>query len=175
MWSYSHHGWETFTCFWWPRYNTRTKIFVLLELITTKLRLWCVIWLSLTGGGGPIMGDLWALKGLIDEGASLLTFLENCIELCSVCWSYCGLCKKERETPGWTQLKLPGQAPSARCGHTVTSGGHYVYLFQLLFVLLCKDSFAWPTSLTSLIFMYEASVIWGTWNWWMAESLWCLL
>lgn len=44
-----------------------------------------MIWLSLTGGGGPIMGDLWALKGLIDEGASLLTFLENCIELCSVC------------------------------------------------------------------------------------------
>ncbi|WZZ49205.1 hypothetical protein YC2023_049312 [Brassica napus] len=40
------------------------------------------------GGGGPNMGDLWALKGLIDE---------------------------ERETPGWTQLKLPGQAPSARC------------------------------------------------------------
>lgn len=54
------------------------------------------------GGGGPIMGDLWALKGLIDE---------------------------ERETPGWTQLKLPGQAPSARCGHTVTSGGHYLLLF----------------------------------------------
>ncbi|CDY67946.1 BnaAnng25640D [Brassica napus] len=54
------------------------------------------------GGGGPIMGDLWALKGLIDE---------------------------QRETPGWTQLKLPGQAPSARCGHTVTSGGHYLLLF----------------------------------------------
>ncbi|CAN8316638.1 unnamed protein product [Cochlearia groenlandica] len=54
------------------------------------------------GGGGPIMGDLWALKGLIDE---------------------------EREAPGWTQLKLPGQAPSARCGHTVTSGGHYLLLF----------------------------------------------
>lgn len=54
------------------------------------------------GGGGPIMGDLWALKGLIDE---------------------------ELETPGWTQLKLPGQAPSARCGHTVTSGGHYLLLF----------------------------------------------
>jgi hypothetical protein len=54
------------------------------------------------GGGGPIMGDLWALKGLIDE---------------------------ERETPGWTQLKLPGQAPSSRCGHTVTSGGHYLLLF----------------------------------------------
>ncbi|XP_024178619.1 nudix hydrolase 15, mitochondrial [Rosa chinensis] len=32
----------------------------------------------------------------------------------------------ENETPGWTQLKLPGQAPSARCGHTITSGGHYV-------------------------------------------------
>ncbi|KAL1224337.1 Protein GLUTELIN PRECURSOR ACCUMULATION 3 [Cardamine amara subsp. amara] len=54
------------------------------------------------GGGGPIMGDLWALKGLIDE---------------------------ELETPGWTQLKLPGQAPSSRCGHTVTSGGHYLLLF----------------------------------------------
>ncbi|CAH8358599.1 unnamed protein product [Eruca vesicaria subsp. sativa] len=44
------------------------KTFFLLELITTKLRLLCVVWLSLTGGGGPIMGDLWALKGLIDEG-----------------------------------------------------------------------------------------------------------
>ncbi|XP_039014411.1 protein GLUTELIN PRECURSOR ACCUMULATION 3 isoform X2 [Hibiscus syriacus] len=54
------------------------------------------------GGGGPIMSDLWALKGLIDE---------------------------ENETPGWTQLKLPGQAPSPRCGHTVTSGGHYLLLF----------------------------------------------
>ncbi|XP_030543074.1 protein GLUTELIN PRECURSOR ACCUMULATION 3 [Rhodamnia argentea] len=54
------------------------------------------------GGGGPIMGDLWALKGLI-EG--------------------------ENETPGWTQLKLPGQAPSPRCGHTVTSGGLYLLLF----------------------------------------------
>ncbi|KAF5729427.1 hypothetical protein HS088_TW21G01592 [Tripterygium wilfordii] len=54
------------------------------------------------GGGGPIMGDLWALKGLIEE---------------------------EIETPGWTQLKLPGQSPSPRCGHTVTSGGHYLLLF----------------------------------------------
>ncbi|XP_057471427.1 protein GLUTELIN PRECURSOR ACCUMULATION 3 isoform X2 [Actinidia eriantha] len=54
------------------------------------------------GGGGPIMGDLWALKGLIEE---------------------------ENETPGWTQLKLPGQAPSSRCGHTVTSGGHYLLMF----------------------------------------------
>ncbi|WOL03473.1 rab9 effector protein with kelch motifs isoform X4 [Canna indica] len=54
------------------------------------------------GGSGPIMGDLWALKGLIDE---------------------------EIETPGWTQLKLPGQNPSPRCGHTVTSGGHYLLLF----------------------------------------------
>ncbi|KDP45008.1 hypothetical protein JCGZ_01508 [Jatropha curcas] len=54
------------------------------------------------GGGGPIMADLWALKGLIEE---------------------------ENETPGWTQLKLPGQAPSPRCGHTVTSGGHYLLLF----------------------------------------------
>ncbi|GMY32175.1 protein GLUTELIN PRECURSOR ACCUMULATION 3 isoform X4 [Fagus crenata] len=50
------------------------------------------------GGGGPIMGDLLALKGLIEE---------------------------ENETPGWTLLKLPGQAPSPCCGHIVTSGGHY--------------------------------------------------
>lgn len=54
------------------------------------------------GGGGPIMGDLWALKGLI---------------------------KEENEPPGWTQLKLPGQAPSPRCGHTVASGGPYLLLF----------------------------------------------
>ncbi|WJX13978.1 G protein alpha subunit [Trifolium repens] len=54
------------------------------------------------GGGGPIMGDLWALKGLIDE---------------------------EIETPGWTQLKLPGQAPSPRCGHSVTNAGHYLLMF----------------------------------------------
>ncbi|XP_027364129.1 protein GLUTELIN PRECURSOR ACCUMULATION 3 isoform X3 [Abrus precatorius] len=58
------------------------------------------------GGGGPIMGDLWALKGLIEE---------------------------ENEAPGWTQLKLPGQAPSPRCGHTVTSGGHYWILQLLMF------------------------------------------
>ncbi|KAJ4971631.1 hypothetical protein NE237_004730 [Protea cynaroides] len=54
------------------------------------------------GGGGPIMGDLWALKGLIEE---------------------------ENETPAWTQLKLPGHSPSPRCGHTMTSGGHYLLLF----------------------------------------------
>ncbi|XP_078169971.1 protein GLUTELIN PRECURSOR ACCUMULATION 3-like isoform X2 [Carex rostrata] len=54
------------------------------------------------GGGGPIMGDLWALKGLIEE---------------------------DNETPGWTQLRLPGQSPASRCGHTVTSGGHYLLLF----------------------------------------------
>ncbi|XP_026414073.1 host cell factor-like [Papaver somniferum] len=54
------------------------------------------------GGGGPIMGDLWALKGIIDG---------------------------ENEAPGWTQLKLPGQQPSPRCGHTVTSGGHNLLLF----------------------------------------------
>ncbi|CAL5363371.1 unnamed protein product [Camellia sinensis] len=54
------------------------------------------------GGGGPIMGDLWALKGLIEE---------------------------ENETPGWTNLKLPGQAPAPCCGHTVTSGGHHLLLF----------------------------------------------
>uniref|UniRef100_A0A0E0KL71 Uncharacterized protein n=1 Tax=Oryza punctata TaxID=4537 RepID=A0A0E0KL71_ORYPU len=50
------------------------------------------------GGAGPIMGDLWALKGVTEE---------------------------DNETPGWTQLKLPGQSPSPRCGHSVTSGGPY--------------------------------------------------
>ncbi|KAK9122729.1 hypothetical protein Sjap_012331 [Stephania japonica] len=54
------------------------------------------------GGGGPIMGDLWALKGLIDA---------------------------ENETPMWTQLKLPGQQPAPRCGHTLTSEGHNLLLF----------------------------------------------
>nr|KAJ0226218.1 hypothetical protein LSAT_V11C100026520 [Lactuca sativa] len=54
------------------------------------------------GGGGPIMGDLWGLKGLIEE---------------------------DNEAPGWTQLKLPRQAPAARCGHTFTSGGHYLLMF----------------------------------------------
>ncbi|KAK9735000.1 hypothetical protein RND81_04G176700 [Saponaria officinalis] len=53
-------------------------------------------------GGSGIMGDLWALKGIISE---------------------------ENEPPGWTQLKLPGQAPSSRCGHTITSRGHYLLLF----------------------------------------------
>nr|XP_048328517.1 protein GLUTELIN PRECURSOR ACCUMULATION 3-like [Ziziphus jujuba var. spinosa] len=54
------------------------------------------------GGGGPIMGDLWALKGLIEE---------------------------ENEMPAWTQLKLPGQAPPPCCGHTITSGGLHLLLF----------------------------------------------
>ncbi|KAM0928348.1 hypothetical protein ACQ4PT_002423 [Festuca glaucescens] len=54
------------------------------------------------GGTGPIMGDLWALKGVTEE---------------------------DNEAPGWTQLKLPGQSPSARCGHSVTSGGPYLLLF----------------------------------------------
>ncbi|KAL3690971.1 hypothetical protein R1sor_004622 [Riccia sorocarpa] len=54
------------------------------------------------GAGGAIMGDLWALKGLFDE---------------------------ERESPGWTQLKLPGTAPSARCGHSTTSLGPQLFIF----------------------------------------------
>ncbi|XP_074292980.1 protein GLUTELIN PRECURSOR ACCUMULATION 3-like isoform X1 [Silene latifolia] len=53
-------------------------------------------------GSSGIMGDLWALKGIIAE---------------------------ENEPPGWTQLKLPGQAPTSRCGHTITSRGHYLLLF----------------------------------------------
>ncbi|XP_057852599.2 protein GLUTELIN PRECURSOR ACCUMULATION 3 isoform X1 [Cryptomeria japonica] len=54
------------------------------------------------GGGGPIMGDLWALKGLFEE---------------------------ENESPAWTQLKLPGQAPAPRCGHTITYGGTQLLVF----------------------------------------------
>ena len=29
------------------------------------------------GGGGPIMGDLWALKGLFDEGTACCADLER--------------------------------------------------------------------------------------------------
>lgn len=47
------------------------------------------------------------------------------------------LWKEENETPGWTQLKLPGQSPSPRCGHTVTSGGHYVSHFTSGVFILC--------------------------------------
>jgi len=36
---------------------------------------------------------------------------------------------EDNEAPGWTQLKLPGQSPSPRCGHSVTSGGPYLLLF----------------------------------------------
>nr|PNR43968.1 hypothetical protein PHYPA_016351 [Physcomitrium patens] len=54
------------------------------------------------GGGGPIMGDLWALKGLFDE---------------------------EQEPPAWTQLKLPGSGPAPRCGHSTTSGGSQLLVF----------------------------------------------
>ncbi|XP_057734443.1 protein GLUTELIN PRECURSOR ACCUMULATION 3-like [Arachis stenosperma] len=68
------------------------------------------------GGGGPIMGDLWALKGLIEE-----VRLFTC--------SFYMLWREENEAPGWTPLKLPGQAPSPRCGHTVVSGGHYLLMF----------------------------------------------
>ncbi|MCO5596914.1 hypothetical protein L7F22_050985 [Adiantum nelumboides] len=55
-----------------------------------------------SGGGGPIMGDLWALKGLFDD---------------------------EKDSPAWTQLKLPGQAPAPRCGHSVTAGGHQLLVY----------------------------------------------
>eukprot|EP00850_Spirogloea_muscicola_P010682 SM000063S20072 [mRNA] locus=s63:645048:649445:- [translate_table: standard] len=53
------------------------------------------------GGGGAILGDLWALKGLF-EG--------------------------ETEA-GWTQLKLSGTAPGSRCGHSMTSTGSQVVIF----------------------------------------------
>lgn len=81
------------------------------------------------------------------------------------------LCKEDNEAPGWTQLKLPGQAPAARCGHTVTSGGHYVSLlffkFQLLLTLLLL--------LFKKNISFSASHVWRPWNRWLVESLWCLL
>ncbi|CAN0900641.1 Protein GLUTELIN PRECURSOR ACCUMULATION 3 [Linum grandiflorum] len=73
------------------------------------------------GGGGPIMSDLWALKGLIDEGWCFILYVNSVLG--------CAQIHEENETPGWTQLKLPGQAPSARCGHTITSGGVNLLLF----------------------------------------------
>lgn len=47
---------------------------------------------------------------------------------------------EENETPGWTQLKLPGQPPSPRCGHTITSGGHYV-MISVNTLLFCISFF----------------------------------
>ena len=46
----------------------------------------------------------------------------------SISNTYCNtiFCKKEKDSPAWTQLKLPGQAPAPRCGHSVTAGGHQV-------------------------------------------------
>ncbi|KAH9602280.1 hypothetical protein KSS87_015441 [Heliosperma pusillum] len=74
-------------------------------------------------GSSGIMGDLWALKGIIAEG--LFGSMHASKLFCFLCW----LGKEENEPPGWTQLKLPGQAPSSRCGHTITSKGHYLLLF----------------------------------------------
>ena len=64
------------------------------------------------------------------------------------------LCKEENETPGWTQLKLPGQAPSPRCGHTITSGGHYVITFTSVPTLLAIYLHAAIGYFSALIFMY---------------------
>nr|KAJ0214864.1 hypothetical protein LSAT_V11C300152480 [Lactuca sativa] len=58
------------------------------------------------------------------EAGALLGLPEQNEKICLNC-----LCKEDNEAPGWTQLKLPGQAPAARCGHTVTSGGHYLLMF----------------------------------------------
>jgi hypothetical protein len=112
---------------------------------------------GLAGGGGPIMGDLWALKGLFDEGKSLLCWLWSMSPPCKVkialsfgvswliftcliltlctfvshIWggllSY--LWKEEQEPPAWTQLKLPGSGPAPRCGHSTTAGGSQVCTF----------------------------------------------
>lgn len=54
------------------------------------------------GGGGPIMGDLWVLKGVFED---------------------------EPEGATWVQLRLPGVAPAPRCGHSTTSFGTQVVVF----------------------------------------------
>lgn len=35
--------------------------------------LFLVKWFRTSGAGGPILGDLWALKGLFDEGTTVNT------------------------------------------------------------------------------------------------------
>lgn len=65
------------------------------------------------------------------------------------------LCKEENETPGWTQLKLPGQAPSPRCGHTVTSGGHYVITLAVFLVI----SFHTLILMLSLLVLFLTSIL----------------
>eukprot|EP00271_Cylindrocystis_brebissonii_P004356 TRINITY_DN16001_c0_g1_i1.p1 TRINITY_DN16001_c0_g1~~TRINITY_DN16001_c0_g1_i1.p1 ORF type:complete len:562 (+),score=100.69 TRINITY_DN16001_c0_g1_i1:129-1814(+) len=56
------------------------------------------------GAGGQITGDLWALKGLFEEGTP-------------------------PPPASWTQLRLAGAAPSPRCGHTWTALGTQVIVF----------------------------------------------
>lgn len=40
----------------------------MLGFILVALVAFADIILNVVGGGGPIMGDLWALKGLVEEG-----------------------------------------------------------------------------------------------------------
>lgn len=71
----------------------------------------------------------WALASYMSiQDAHCVCIYDYLVFSCSTEFSILSslLWKQENETPGWTQLKLPGQAPSPRCGHTITSGGHYV-------------------------------------------------
>lgn len=51
-----------------------------------------------SSGAGSFLGDLWALKGLMDDGGPA----------------------------AWTKLVLPGPGPSPRCGHTTAAAGTQV-------------------------------------------------
>lgn len=92
------------------------------------------------------------------------------------------LWREENETPGWTQLKLPGQAPSPRCGHSVTSAGHYVILISLSsfaifnnfsFSLLLLSRVIWHLFVSFIYNEGDFAVadVWRAWDWWMVESL----
>lgn len=69
-----------------------------------------------SGGAGSFLGDLWALKGLMDDGGAAT----------------------------WTKLVLPGPGPSPRCGHTTAAAGTQVEPYQLSFssnleILGCRE------------------------------------
>lgn len=84
--------------------------------------------------------DISRQKGFIITGFVISRRLLSPIDMLNkFTYVLCLLWKEENETPGWTQLKLPGQSPSPRCGHTVTSGGHYV-ITHLKLSYLCRFS-----------------------------------
>ena len=72
------------------------------------------------GAAGGIFGDLWALKGVVGEGRD---------EQDAATWPPSHPWVPVAESPAWTNLRLPGVGPSARCGHSATSAGSVVVVF----------------------------------------------